>query len=327
MARYFLTGATGFVGANVVRALLARGDRVVCAVRKPNLCVEGLDVEFASGNLTDRDSMARAMEGCDGVMHVAGIFDTGADGERAMRSLHVDATRTLLQARAASGVPRFLLCSSSVTVGFGTKEAPGNEDSPLDAEAIYGRSGALRVYHDTKLESEQLAAAAGGVIVNPDFVLGAWDVKPTSGQLLLSVAQRWVPVYPTGGKCFIDAEDCAAGHIAAIERGQPGRRYLLGNWNLSYQQFMGLCAEAAGRRPPVLPVPMLALRAAGRVGTVLQRFDAHRFTGLDRHVLRAMMQERYRTGERSWTELGVPRTPMKATIQRALRWFREHGYV
>ncbi len=327
MAKVFLTGATGFVGANVVRHLLARGDRVVCAVRKPNLCVEGLDVELVTPSLTDEEALLRPMEGCDGVLHVAGIFDPGPGGAAAMWSLHVDATRALLAASRRLGIARFVTCSSSVTVGFGTKAAPGDEDTPIDAVRAYGASGGLHDYYLSKLESERLTIEAGGVVVNPDYVLGAWDVKPTSGQLLVSVARRWVPFYPRGGKCFVDADDCAAGHLAALDRGRPGQRYLLGNWNLSYREFMALCARAAGTRAPSLPLPGALLRAAGAAGRVLQTVDAHRFVGLDRHVLLAMMQERYRSGRRSWDELGVPRTPMESTVEKSLRWFRDHGYL
>lgn len=327
MSRIFLTGATGFVGANVARQLLARGHRVVCAVRKPNLCVEGLDVELVTPSLTDEEALLPALEGCDGVLHVAGIFDPGPEGEAAMWSLHVDATRALLAAARRQGISRFVTCSSSITVGFGPISAPGDEDTPLDAAAVYGKRGALQAYYASKLESERLTIEAGGVVVNPDFVLGPWDVKPTSGQLLLSVARRWVPVYPTGGKCFIDADDCAIGHIRALEVGRPGRRYLLGNWNLSYREFMEACARVAGTRGPILPVPGLALRAAGQAGRLLQRVDAHRFAGLERHVLAAMMQPRHRSGRRSWDELGVPRTPIESTIEASLRWFRDHGYL
>jgi dihydroflavonol-4-reductase len=111
-----------------------------------------------------------------------------------------------------------------------------------------------------------------------------------------------------------------------MDVGRPGRRYLLGNHNLSYRAFMSLCAEVVGRRAPMIPVPGIALGAAGRVGSLLQRVDSHRFAGLDRHVLGAMQQGRYRTGKRSWDELGVPRTPMRETVERAFGWFREHGY-
>lgn len=324
--KYLLTGGTGFVGANVVRHLLARGDTVRCVVRKPNMCLEGLDVELVTPSVTDVDALAHAAEGCDGIFHIAGIFDPSPGGEELMRSLHVDATRALCAAATKAGVPKLLVCSSSVTVGFGTREAPGDEETPFDPGKIYGHKGALRVYHDTKLASEQVGAEWGAVIVNPDYVLGAWDVKPTSGQLLVQIAKGWVPAYPKGGKCFIDADDCAVGHLAAMDKGQPGRRYLLGNHNLSYREFMTLCAEVAGTRAPFIPVPGRALGLAGRVGSLLQRYDSHRFAGLDRHVLSAMQQGRYRTGRRSWDELGVPRTPMRQTVEAALAWFRANGY-
>jgi dihydroflavonol-4-reductase len=296
-------------------------------VRKSNLCVEGLPVTLAKVALDDEDGLVRTMEGCDGILHVAGTFDPGPGGMALMRALHVDATRALLRAQARAEVPRFVLCSSSITVGFGPLGAPGDEDTPLDADAIYGRTGALRAYHDTKLQSERDVAEAGGVIVNPDFVLGAWDVKPTSGQLLLSIGKGWVPVHPRGGKCFVDADDCAAGHLAALDRGQPGRRYLLGNHNASYADFMHLCARVVGRRGPAVGVPDLALRAAGVVGGLLQRADAHRFAGLDPYLLLAMQQERYRSGRRAQDELGVPVTPLEVTVEKAWRWFRDHGYA
>ncbi|HND33551.1 MAG TPA: NAD-dependent epimerase/dehydratase family protein [Myxococcota bacterium] len=324
--RYLLTGGTGFVGANVVRHLLARGDQVRCVLRKPNICLEGLPIETVSAPLTDREALGRAADGCDGIFHIAGTFDPAPGGEARMRELHVDATAALLAAQKSVGVPRFVLCSSSVTVGFGPLDHPGDEDSPIDVDRIYGKKGPLRSYHDSKLEGERLTAEAGGVTVNPDYVLGAWDIKPTSGQLLLTLARHPVPFYPRGGKCFIDADDCAVGHLAAMDRGQPGRRYLLGNHNLPYREFMALCADVVGGRAPLLPVPSLGLRVAGRVGSLLQQVDTHRFAGLDRHVLLAMQEQRYRTGKRSWEELGVPRTPLRESVEKAWRWFQAHGY-
>jgi dihydroflavonol-4-reductase len=328
-----LTGGTGFIGANLARHLLQRGDRVRCLVRTPGPTLEGLDVALLNPPLRDEpaaiDALARALEGCEGVYHVAGIFDPSPGGVDRMFQVHVGATHALLKACALAGVRRLVYCSSSVTVGYGPRTQPGNEDSALDPDEIYGRNNPLRAYHDSKLEGEAVALSfpgVQGVVVNPDFILGAWDVKPTSGQLVVAMARRFVPVYPRGGKCFQDADDCAAGHALAMERGQPGRRYLLGNENLSYRQFMGIVAEVVGRRPPLLPLPDLAVSVAGRLGQGLSRIDAHRFAGLDPKVLRSMQQDRYRSGARSWAELGVPRTPIRVAVEKALRWFRERGY-
>lgn len=328
--KVLLTGGTGFVGANLVRHLLARGDEVRCVVRKPNLCLEGLPVQIVTDPVTDVDRMARAMDGCDGVYHVAGIFDPGPGGDERMHEVHVTATETLLAAMGKAGVRRMVLCSSSVTVGFGPRDAPGDEDSPIDPDATYGRTGALRSYFSTKLQAERIGAAWKGaevVIVNPDYIIGAWDIKPTSGQLIVTMAKApLVPVYPRGGKCFQDVDDCAIGHILAMDKGVHGRRYLLGNENLSYREFMTLVAEVVGKRPPFLPVPNPLLDVAGFLGGRLQARDPHRFAGLDPNVLRAMQQQRYRTGARAVTELGVPQTPMRVAVEKAYRWFKEHGY-
>jgi len=332
--KVLVTGGTGFIGANVVRHLLARGDEVVCLIRKPRKALEGLDVTLAQVPLDESrsgvDALARAMDGCEGVYHVAGIFDPSPGGIDRMRQVHVYGTRALLRAMEKTGARRMVLCSSSITVGFGDLDAPGDEDTPLDPDAIYGRGNALRAYHDTKLQSEELALGWGGVEVvgvNPDFILGAWDVKPTSGQLVLTMAKRFVPVYPQGGKCFQDADDCAVGHLLAMDRGTPGRRYLLGNENLSYRDFMGIVAEVVGQRPPVFALPTSATALAGRVGARLQRVDAHRFAGLDPNVLRSMQQPRYRTAQRAFTELGVPRSPIRGAVQKAWDWFQAHGYA
>lgn len=326
MKTWLLTGATGFIGANVARAMLARGDRVRCLVRKANRCVEGLDVELITTAMGDSSGLSAAAKGTDGVLHVAGTFDPGPGGDNRMREIHVDAAGALITAARQADVP-FLYCSSSITVGYGPHSSPGDEASPLKPDQVYGTRGPLRAYYESKLAGERLTRAAGGIIVNPDFVLGPWDIKPTSGQLLLSMARHPVPLFPRGGKCFIDAQDCALGHVLAIERGEPGQRYLLGNHNLSYREFLSLAARAVGRRAPVLPIPNLALRVAGNAGRALQRVDAHRFAGLDPVLLLAMQEGRYRSGQRARDELGLPVTPMETTISTALGWFREHGYL
>ncbi len=336
--RYVVTGGTGFIGANLVRVLLDAGHRVTCLVRRPKLALDGLDVRLATpalGDLPEQvEALARELDGADGVFHVAGLFDPGPGGIDRMVQVHVRATRGLMLAAEKAGVRRLVLCSSSVTVGFGTRERPGDEDAPLDPEAIYGPrrrgpGGALRAYHDTKAQAEAMVLGwrdVEGVVVNPDYILGPWDVKPTSGQVIVTMARRPVPFFPRGGKCFQHVHDTAVGHLLAMERGRPGRRYLLANENLSYREFLGIVARVVGRRPPFLPVPDAALAAAGVVGRLGSRLDPHRFAGLDPWVLRSMQEERYRTAARAFAELGVPRTPIEQAVEDAFRWFREHGY-
>jgi dihydroflavonol-4-reductase len=332
--RYAVTGGTGFLGANLIRGLLAAGHEVVALIRKPNALIEGLDLDVHSVALHSEDTghldaLARPLRGCDGLFHLAGIFDPSPGGEARMRAVHVAATRALCAAAERAGVPRIVLCSSSITVGYGSMDAPGDEETPLDVNASYGRSGALRAYHDTKLEAERIVAEApgiAGVIVNPDFIIGPHDVKPTSGQLVVSMARRHIPFYPKGGKCFQTAADCAQGHILAMERGRPGRRYLLGSHNLSYRSFMTKIAKIVGRAPPRFALPGVVTAGAGLVGRVGSVFDAHRFAGLNGHVLHAMQSERYRSDDRAQNELGLRPGPIEPGIAAAFQWFSDRGY-
>ena len=329
--RYAVTGATGFLGANLVRHLLSEGHEVLALIRKPNRLLDGLKLDTATPSLLDgpTDALCETLNGCDGIFHVAGTFDPSPGGEDRMRAIHVDATQALLDAARTCSIPRLVLCSSSVTVGFGDASNPGDEDTPLDADRIYGVRGALRTYHDTKAEAERRAATQDGVdavIVNPDFIVGAYDVKPTSGQSIVALSKRWLPMYPRGGKCFQTAMDCARGHLLAMERGTPGRRYLLGSHNLSYRAFMAVVADVVGQRPPAMPLPRLVTSAAGLVGRLGSRVDAHRFAGLDPHVLRSMQTDRYRSDARARRELGLQPEAIERGIARAHDWFRANGY-
>jgi len=333
--KVLVTGATGFIGANLVRLLLKRGDEVHCIIRKPKPTIEGLDLRLHQAALGDSpadvEALARAMDGCEAVYHVAGLFDPSPGGIDRMRQVHVFGTRGLLRAADKVGIRRIVVCSSSITVGFGPRDAPGNEETPLDAGLVYGPPGsALRAYHDTKVQAEQMACGwktVDAVVVNPDYIVGAWDIKPTSGQLIVSMARMpWVPVYPRGGKCFMDVNDCALGHILALERGTTGRRYLLGAHNLSYREFMAICADALGKPKPQVPMPRVVIDAAGRIGGILHARDPHRFAGLDPRVLVAMQEERYRTARRAVDELGVPQNDIALAVDRAVGWFRDHGY-
>ena len=332
--RVFVTGATGFVGANVVRELLDRGYQVRCLIRdtSPRLSIEGLDVETVVAPLDDLEALKQAMDGCGAVQHIAGTYDTSPGGPDRMRFVHVDATKNLLDAAVAVGAERFVLCSSSVTVGWGSMQAPGDEQTPMpNVDEVYGVSSPLRAYYDSKSEAEELARsyAEGGlgvVTVNPDYVLGEWDVKPTSGTLILAIARRWIPFYPAGGKCFIGAQDCAAGHVLAMERGTPGERYLLGLENHSYRSLMTQIAAVVGRNPPALPLPSVVRRAGGLASRVIARVDPHRATAINEQTLRSMQEERYRNGTKATKDLKLPHTPLAFSIESAYRWFRDNGY-
>jgi dihydroflavonol-4-reductase len=250
-----------------------------------------------------------------------------------MRRVHVAATDALCRAAMAQPAPpRLVLCSSSITISWGPRSAPANEDAPvIDADRMYGRDNPLRDYYESKLEAEAVLRGwvdrgLHGVIVNPDYVIGHWDRKPTSGAIIVNMARRWVPIHPRGGKSFIDAADCGLGHLLALEKGRPGARYLLGVHNLSYREFMFEVARVVKRPPPLLPLPRTVTGLAGRVGSLLDRIGGKATVALNPQVLSSMQSERYRDGSRARDELGLPSTPIRESIEQAYAWFRDHDY-
>jgi dihydroflavonol-4-reductase len=297
-----VTGANGFLGFHLVRHLQSRGQRVCALVRRsrPELDALGVDVRALD-----------ALHGVETIAHVAGTFATRGAWRETMIDANVRTTERLL----ATG-RRIVLCSSSVTIGFGSRDAPGDEHTPLDP-SVYG-DGPLRSYCETKLTAEGMVRAVGGTVVNPDFVVGPFDFGPTSGGLLLMLARGRLPFWPRGGKCFQAVDDCVAGVAAALDRGAPGQRYFLGGENLPYRAFLEIGADVLGVHAPRWPLPH---ELAARVATL---DPTGRLPSPD--VIRAMALERYRDGSRARVELGVPSTPIRDAIRAALDWFRARGW-
>lgn len=330
--KLLVTGATGLVGSHVVEEALSRGHEVRCLSRPSSdrVALAGLDAEVVWGDALDPGSLVAAARGCEAVFHVAGIYDPSAGGAERMWRLHREGTRNVVLAARAAGVARVVLTSSSITCAFGPPERPGTVDEDPEPGAAAFR-GALRAYYESKREGEAiaLAAAARGeveaVVVNPCFVLGARDPKPTSGALVLRVARARLPLVPPGGNTFVTARDCARGHLGALTRGVSGRRYLLGAWPLSYREVAEEVLARTERRARPVAIPGVALRAGARVVEAALGVAP----GLGRWV------EPYTLAQlgkfRAWREpeleglLGGAAEPIGAGIGEALEWFAAHG--
>lgn len=331
--RVLVTGGTGFIGANLVRMLLERGISVRALVRseRPSLALDGLPLERFVGSLTDPTSMQAALEDVTQVYHLAGAYETGPGAAERMWDCHNQGTRTLGEAALAAGIERMVVCSSSITLPYGPLDAPAKETDPdpyATVDPPY--AGELLAYYRAKRAQEAVALELNQrglptVIVNPDFVLGPWDIKPSSGAILLQVARLpWLPVYPPGGKSFIHVRDCAEGHILAMKKGIPGSRYLLGDHNLTYGEALRVMAQGVGRPRPGLKLPLQLLGLAG----VAEKWCAPLLPEGNALTARlgATFIGRYRSPLLARTELGLGSTPFEVMVDDAWRWFRAHGY-
>jgi dihydroflavonol-4-reductase len=324
-----VTGGTGFVGANVVRALLKRGAEVRALVRprSDTQNLDSLDVELVAGDLRDRSSLEAALEGCDTVYHVAAMYTLWARNSREIYDSNVTGTINILEAAGQAGVQKIVYTSSVATIGLPKDGTPGNEDIPLAPEDMvsdYKRSKYLA-------EQEVLKHARRGlpvVIVNPSLPVGAWDVKPTpSGQIIVNFLRGKIPAYVDTGLNVVDVEDVAIGHVMAAERGRIGERYILGHANLTLPELFQLLEQISGRRAPHVRIPYSVAYLSACVSECVARTITHKPPFVTLAGVKLSRKRMFFDASKAVRELGLPQTPAIEALSKAVQWFREHGYA
>ncbi len=253
-----VTGSTGFVGAAVVRHLLAAGDTVRVLVRRSSdrRNIDGLDVEVAEGDLTDAASLARAVTGCQALFHVAADYRIWVPDPDSIYRVNVDGTRHLMLAALDAGVQRVVYTSSVATLGLHRDGQPADESTPVTLDDMIGhykRSKFLAEAEVRRLVDEQALPA---VIVNPSTPVGPRDIKPTpTGRLIADAAAGRMPAYVDTGLNIVHVDDVAAGHLLAFHRGRIGERYILGGDDLALKDILQVVAALTNRRPPTHSLP------------------------------------------------------------------------
>lgn len=320
-----VTGATGLVGNNVVRRLLADGRPVRVLVRqeRPARAFDGLDVEFAAGDITDADSVRRACQGVAAVVHSAGYVQLGRTRLDRHRAVNVEGTRHVAAAALDAGA-KMVHVSSCDALGVRSATQPADEQIEPN--------GRLRVpYAITKREAELvvLEAVADGLdatIVNPGFMLGPWDWKPSSGRMLLEVARGRGLFAPRGHFSVCDVRDVADGIAAALERGQSGRRYILAGTTMRYIEAWRLFAEVTGGRRPLMSAGPLVAKLAGWTGDLIGAITGKEPDVNSGAFALAALPKHY-TSARAQRELGYRHRPVRESVEDAWRWFCEYGFV
>ncbi len=330
----FVTGATGFVGANLVHVLNAAGHAVRALVRPDSdrRGLEGADYEPVHANLLDRRVLAGAMRGCDWCFHVAASYHLWLPDYAPLYAANVDGTRAVLEAAGDAGCHRIVYTS---TVGVLRPPPAGAAlPPPADETALATEAEMTNPYKHSKWLAEKIARdlAARGlpvVIVNPTAPVGPRDVKPTpTGQIIVDFLNRALPAYLDTGLNWVHVRDVAVGHLRAAERGRVGERYILGhadgNWTL--RETLAVLAELTGLPAPRWRIPWWVARLAASVDEARARFT-RRPPRASRAGVRMARYKMFFSPARALRELDLPQTPPRQALAEAVEWFRAHGYV
>jgi dihydroflavonol-4-reductase len=324
-----VTGGTGFIGANVIRALLQRGTAVRALVREGSdqRNLTGLEVELVYGDLRDRSSLDAALKECDTLYHVAAMYALWASRRQDIYDSNVTGTVNLMQAAEKAGVQKIVYTSSVATIGLPKDGSCGAEATilgPAEMVGDYKRSKCLA-------EQEVLQYARRGlpvVVVNPSFPVGPWDLKPTpSGQLIVNFLQGKIPAYVNTGLNVVDVEDVAIGHLLAAERGRVGERYILGHANLTLAQIFQLLEEVSGVKAPQRRIPYAMAYVAACASELTARTITHRPPFVTLAGVKLARKCMFFDAAKAVRDLGLPQTPAREALRKATCWFREHGYA
>jgi dihydroflavonol-4-reductase len=326
--RVFITGSTGFVGANVTRALLDSGYQVRALVRRGANTgnIDGLSLEKFEGDLSQPAGLRAGMTGCSAVIHVAALYSLWRSDAAALYRSNVVGTVNVLEAAAAAGVPRVVYTSSVAALGVPRPGEIGDERLETTAHDLvsdYKKSKYLA-------EQEALIRAHQGqdiVIVNPSTPIGRFDIKPTpTGDIVVRFLNGKMPAYVDTGLNIVDVEDVARGHVLALERGRSGERYILGNRNLTLKNLLEIIANVTGARAPRARVPhIIPLAVAYLDEGILSRLGKR--PGVSIYAVKMSQKAMYYDSSKAIRELGLPQSPVEGAIEKAVRWFRDQGYA
>jgi len=326
----FLTGATGFLGSHVARVLAAQGADLRLLVRPTSNLrnLEGLKAETVTGDLRDPASLEKAISGCDTVFHVAADYRLWLRDPAEMYRSNVDGTRAILEAARKNGVRRVVHTSSVATMGFTANGHPADENSPVALKDMIGH------YKRSKFLSEQIALEAGRsgnlhvVVVNPTTPIGENDVKPTpTGRIIVDFLKRKFPAYVETGLNLVDATECARGHVAALEKGKSGERYILGGENLTLKQILDKLAAITGLPSPKVKLPYVFAFAAGAVDETISGRLLHREPRATIDTVRMGKKKMFASSSKAERELGWKLIPIEDALRRAVEWFQTNGYA
>ncbi len=325
----FVTGATGFVGSHVARVLAGQGADLRLLVRASSDLrnIQALKADRVIGDLRDPGSIEKAMAGCDVVFHVAADYRLWVRDPEQMYRANVEGTRAILEAARKNHARRVVYTSSVATMGFTANGAGADEDSPVSLDQMIGP------YKRSKFMAEEIALEAGRggmdvVVVNPSTPVGEQDIKPTpTGRIVVDFLKKKFPAYVDTGLNLVDVIECARGHVAALEKGRSGERYILGGENLTLKQILDKLAAITGLPSPKVRVPYVMALATGVVDEIVTGRILGREPRATIDAVRMGRKKMFVSSAKAERELGWKVVPVDGALRRAAEWFQANGYA
>ena len=329
MGPTLVTGATGFVGSAVARALGARGHQIRVLVRSTSnrRNLDGFQAEIVFGDINDPVSVKRALAGCRYLVHLAADYRIWVPKPSQMLLTNVQGTTGIMRAAQAAGVERIVHCSSVAALGVTTDGSPADEDTPVDLAKIAGSYKRSKYLGEQAVRQLIRDEGLPAVIVNPAAPVGMRDIKPTpTGRMIVDAANGKIPAYMDTGLNLVRVDDVAIGHVLALERGRIGEGYILGGENLSLREILTMVTQEAGRSPPRIKVtPTMMWPVAWVEETLARLFKME--PRVTRDHLRMARSKMFYSSAKAMRELGYAPRPVRPAIKEAVAWFLANGMV
>jgi dihydroflavonol-4-reductase len=323
--KILVTGATGFIGTNLVRKLVEQGESVRILRREWSnmMGLEGLPIEQHLGNLRDYDSVRQAVKGCQRVYHLAALLKIAPFERERFRRTNVLGSENIARAALEEGVEKMVYTSSIAAVGYGTKENPATEETEFNL-------GRFKLpYIDTKRQGEEVILqycdkGLSAVVVNPGYVFGPWDKRPGVNKFFEMAARGKLWFYIGGGLSIVEVDDVVQGHLLAMEKGRIGERYILSNENVTYLELLSSINAFIGKKPPKFKIPYPLLLMLGYLGDgfgKLFRFNPQ----VSSRIARFTKINHYVNSEKAKRELGFTTTPLAKSFKKTFDWLKEYS--
>ena len=324
--KVLVTGANGLLGHNVVLELEKRLCEIQIIVRSTDkIYFDTDDIEIFKANFTDHHTLKQAAHGCDAIIHIAAVTATDLLHYEDYSKVNVDGAAQIIKVADELNISKLIFVSTANTVGFGTENIPADENAAIQypfTESLYARS---------KAQAEKLFVQASllphrhVIIINPTFMIGAYDTKPSSGKLMLMGYKKWLMFIPKGGKNFVAVTDVAAAVCNALTSGNSGERYLASGINLSFKDFYILQKQIGKYRQCLIEVPDFILLAVGKIGDLIRKFGVK--TEVCSMNLQQLLIREYYKNEKIKTGLLMAETQLRQAILESMSWFKKKGMM